>query len=143
MVGHPSEYPWSSYRFNALDEANTNVTMHHLYKRLGSKSAERQEGYRALFRSHLSGQVLDDIRESTDKSWVLGSSRFKRGIERKLSRRVSPISRGGDRKSEEYRSTLKSIDTDPIDSFKHPAWAICHVHGMEKPLNSFLSKQNT
>ncbi len=105
MVGHPSEYPWSSYRFNALGEANANVTMHRLYKRLGSKSAERQKAYRALFRSHLSGQVLDDLRESTNKSWVLGSSRFKRGIERKLNRRVSPISRGGDRKSEEYRST--------------------------------------
>ncbi len=48
--------------------------------------------------------MLDDIRELTNKSWVLGSSRFKRGIEKKLNRSVSPISRGGDRKSEEYRS---------------------------------------
>ncbi len=104
MVGHPSEYPWSSYRFNALGEPNPNVTMHRLYKRLGSRSDERQKAYRTLFRSHLSGQVLDDIRESTNKSWVLGSSRFKRGIEKKLNRRVSPISRGGDRKSKGYRS---------------------------------------
>ncbi len=103
MVAHPSEYPWSSYGINALGESNENVTPHRLYRRLGITPGERQKAYRALFRSRLSEQTLDEIRESTNKSWVLGSSRFKRQIEKKLNRRVSPITRGGDRKSEEYR----------------------------------------
>ncbi len=105
MVDHPSAYPWSSYRFNALGEENETIKPHRLYRRLGQTPKERQKAYRALFRSRLAERVLSDIRDSTNKSWVLGSSRFKRRIEKKIDRRVSPSARGGDRKSEKYRSS--------------------------------------
>jgi putative transposase len=51
----------------------------------------------------VSAKALSDIREATNKAWVLGSERFKARIERKLERRVAPAARGGDRKSKQYR----------------------------------------
>jgi len=35
MMKHPSEYPWSSYRTNALGQPNTLITPHSLYTALG------------------------------------------------------------------------------------------------------------
>ncbi len=106
MVKHPTKYPWSSYHCNGLGKANGIVTPHRLYLRLGKTQKDRQKVYRELLKGHLSEQVLTEIRESTNKAWVLGSSRFKEQIERKLNRRVAPLPRGGDRKSEAYRDSI-------------------------------------
>ena len=105
MVDRPSAYPWSSYGYNTLGQANAILTPHKLYQRLGKTAEERQKAYKALFRSRIPDQTLEQIRNSTNKSWVLGSSRFQQQIERKLNRRVAPLARGGDRKSEEYRES--------------------------------------
>jgi len=105
MADHPSEYPWSSYRYHAIGESNNNIVPHKLYLALSKKAEDRQKAYRALFRSRLPEQVLDEIRESTNKAWVLGSSRFKQQIEKKLNRRTMPLPRGGDRRSEKYRGS--------------------------------------
>lgn len=102
MVTHPSEYPWSSYRFNALGDEAGLITEHELYARLGRTPLVRQKAYRSLFRSKIAEKTLAEIRESINKAWVLGSSRFKQQIEKKLNRRVSPSTRGGDRRSEKY-----------------------------------------
>jgi putative transposase len=51
MAKHPSEYPWSSYRHNALGQADTLVVPHLLYNGLGTTDEERQARYRALFKS--------------------------------------------------------------------------------------------
>ncbi len=105
MVDHPLEYPWSSYQYNARGEVNQNITPHRLYLRLAKTVEARQKSYRALFQSRLPDRVLADIRESTNKSWVLGSSRFKQQIEKKLNRRAVPLPKGGDRRSEKYRES--------------------------------------
>lgn len=102
MVGHPSEYPWSSYRCNALGKADALITPHLLYKRLGRSADERQQAYRQLFRTRITEMTLEDIREATNKAWVLGSDRFKTKIEKLTARQTSPKSRGGDRKSDEF-----------------------------------------
>jgi len=116
MVNYPSDYPWSSYCYNALDESkSTKITPHRLYKRLGKTAKDCQKAYRRLFRNRISEQALEEIRESTNKAWALGSSRFKRQIEKKLNRRMTPIARGGDRKSEEYLASRGLIYTDAID----------------------------
>lgn len=104
MVMHPSEYPWSSYRFNAVGKANPIIKTHYKYDELGRTAEVRQQSYRALFKAHISERQLDEIRESTNKEWVLGSDYFKAKIEEKLQRRTTPLPRGGDRKSEEFRS---------------------------------------
>lgn len=103
MVSHPSEYPWSSYRYSALGQADALVTPHLQYRRLGKNDEERQAAYRQLFRHHIPEASLTEIREATNKAWVLGNDRFKQRIQKQLERRVEPAARGGDHKSEEFR----------------------------------------
>ena len=104
MVNHPSEYPWSSYRYNALGKPDPLLTPHLQYRRLGKTDEERQAAYRQLFRRHIPEASLAEIRETTNKGWVLGNDRFKQRIQKQLERRVEPAARGGDRKSKEFRS---------------------------------------
>jgi putative transposase len=103
MVTNPSEYPWSSYRCNAVGQSDELVTPHSEYRRLGTTDEERQLGYRHLFNRHIPESSLSEIRESTHKAWVLGNDRFKQRVQEKLDRRVEPKARGGDRKSEKFR----------------------------------------
>lgn len=107
MVDHPVDYPWSSYRCNAAGKLDGAVTPHLEYQRLGRTLEERQSAYRALFKVHISERALNDIREATNKAWILGSSHFKERIEKQLGRHVEPKAKGGDRKSEVYRQTMK------------------------------------
>jgi putative transposase len=103
MVKYPSEYIWSSYQYNALGKQDPLVTPHLQYKRLGSTTEERQSKYRQLFRSRIAEMTLGEIRESTNKAWVLGSDQFKKKIARKINRPVQSKGHGGDRKSEDYK----------------------------------------
>lgn len=103
MVDHPSEYPWSSYHCNALGKHNELITPHYLYKKLGLSKKQRQKAYQALFDSQIDEKTVSDIREATNKAWVLGSGHFKELIEKKIGRSVSPKAKGGDRKSDEYK----------------------------------------
>jgi len=105
MVEHPSEYPWSSYRHNALGERDELIKPHYLYKKLGLSQKQRQNNYQSLFDAHIDEKTLLGIREATNKAWVLGSRYFKELIEKKLDRSCSPKAKGGDRKSDEYKQT--------------------------------------
>ncbi len=103
MVSHPSEYPWSSYHYNALGQPNELVTTHLEYRRLGKIDKARQTAYRQLFKHHIPESGVAEIRDATNKAWVLGNDRFKRRIQQKLGRRVEPAAKGGDRKSEQFK----------------------------------------
>ena len=103
MVAHPSEFPWSSYHCNALGQANERVTPHLEYQRLSKTNEERQAAYCLLFKSHIPEKNLAEIREATNKAWVLENDEFKQRIQSQLDRRVEPKSKGGDRKSETFR----------------------------------------
>ena len=103
MATHPSEYPWSSYRYNAMGQPNDSVTPHLEYRRLGKTNEERQAAYRQLFKHRIPEESIAEIREATNKAWVLGSDRFKQSIQKKVDRRIEPKPKGGDRKSEKYR----------------------------------------
>jgi putative transposase len=103
MVAHPSEYPWSSYRHNAVGQLDELITPHTEYQRLDKTAEERQSVYRQLFNHHISEASLSEIRTATNKAWVLGNDRFKQRIQAKLDRRVEPMARGGDRKSEKFK----------------------------------------
>ena len=70
MVAHPSEYPWSSYLHNALGQANELVTPHLEYRRLGKTAVERQAAYCQPFKHRI---PYAEIREATNKAWVLGN----------------------------------------------------------------------
>jgi len=106
MVKHPSKYPWSSYHCNALGKGDPLVTPQWLYKQLGRSPGERQKAYRTLFRTRIAESVLKEIREATNKSWALGSNRFKLRIEKLIARQIAPKARGGDRKSEGYQKSI-------------------------------------
>ena len=103
MVDHPSEYPWSSYRCNALGETDRLVMPHQEYKHLGTTNKQRESAYRQLFHSHISDMTLEAIREATNKAWVLGSESFKHRMEKELNRPAVSCGQGGDRKSKAYR----------------------------------------
>jgi putative transposase len=103
MVSHPSEYPWSSYRYNALGVRDTLITQHVEYQKLGMTEEERCSAYRQLFKTRIDEKTLDEIRTAANKAWVLGDNRFKRDMEQKLGRSAQSAGHGGDRKSENYR----------------------------------------
>ncbi|AOW78603.1 transposase [Colwellia sp. PAMC 20917] len=107
MVNHPAEYPWSSFQGNALDKNIELLTSHSLYLALGNKALERKKAYQALFSAHVDELALQEIRDATNKAWVLGDSRFKQQIEQDTGRRASHLGKGGDRKSKIF---LKSIE---------------------------------
>ena len=104
MVAHPAEYPWSSYQYNALGKPIELITPHILYQGLAKTGKTRQKRYAALFDRMIPDYTLDEIRNSINRAWVLGDERFKRQIEKQTGRRASPLARGGDRKSDEYRA---------------------------------------
>ncbi|HEC29336.1 MAG TPA: transposase [Gammaproteobacteria bacterium] len=99
MVSHPKEYRWSSHRINALSEPGEWIKPHIVYRRLGNDIAEREKAYRALFRNHLPLRAIEDIREATNKAWVLGPDRFKKKMERLAGRRSAPLPKGRPRQA--------------------------------------------
>ncbi len=98
MVGHPSDYPWSSYRANAVGDDNAILTTQLLYRRLGRSAVARQAAYRQLFRAQIGKADLEAIREATNKAWVLGNDRFREKVEALAGRRSTPRPRGRPRK---------------------------------------------
>jgi len=103
MVKDPAEYPWSSYRFNALGEENDLITPHVSYQALGMDNAGCRFNYQALFEEHMPETVIEEIRSATNKAWVLGDERFRAEVESLMARQVQPKSRGGDRRSELFK----------------------------------------
>ena len=110
MVIDPSDYPWSSYHYNALGQLSDLLAPHPEYQRLGESNEARQAAYCGLFKHQLSENSITEIREATNKAWVLGNDRFKQRIQEQLGRRVEPKARGGDRKSEQFNSNLPERD---------------------------------
>lgn len=104
LVRHPSDYLWSSYQRTAGGQASNLIKAHVAYQRLGRSNDERLSAYRQLFKQQLSEHSMNEIRDATNKAWALGSERFKQKIQKQLERRIAPIARGGDRKSERFKN---------------------------------------
>jgi putative transposase len=103
MCEHPSDYPWSSFNFNAKGKVGLNddwLTPHEEYLRMGLTEMERQAAYLQLFKHELSMADLTQIRENTHKGWALGSQRFKDAIEKLANRQVSSKGLGRPKKTE-------------------------------------------
>jgi putative transposase len=101
LVAHPRDYVWSSYRYNALGESESNadwITPHPEYLRLGRNPADRQGAYRQLFRAAISGADLAEIRDCTHKGWALGGERFREQVEALGQRRAASKGIGRPRK---------------------------------------------
>ena len=92
MVAAPQDYPWSSYRRNALGEGGSNtdwLSPHEEYSRLGRDDADRREAYQALFATAIDRGDLTAIRDCTHKGWALGGERFRAEIEALGMRRAA------------------------------------------------------
>ncbi|BES70032.1 hypothetical protein RE428_10500 [Marinobacter nanhaiticus D15-8W] len=94
MVDRPEEYPWSSYRSNALAETDTLISPHPLFESLAKDKLKRESVYQDLFRSHLTEKTRNDISASISASRILGSGRFKEQVEAVLGRKAGQIGRG-------------------------------------------------
>ncbi len=104
MIQHASEYPWSSYRFNAVGLNIQLITPHREYLKLGDGVGARLKSYRALFRGRMAEKDILEIQDCTNKAWVLGSDRFKIQIEKKTGIATQRVGRGGDRKSAKFKN---------------------------------------
>lgn len=49
MVAHAADYPWSSYRRNAMGEPDPLVVEHQVYRSLGATMDQTRAAYRKLF----------------------------------------------------------------------------------------------
>lgn len=101
MVGHPAEYPWSSYRANAQGETSTLIAPHSLYIALGHDGKAQQGAYRKLFRHRLDRQTVTEIRAATNGNFALGSARFQAQIAAALGGCVTRGKAGRPRKRNE------------------------------------------
>jgi len=90
MVPAPEAYPWSSYRCNALGDANPVVAAHPLYLALGETEEARRRAYRDLFADEIPEETLVALRDATNGGFVLGSPRFQRQIAAMVGRRTWP-----------------------------------------------------
>lgn len=109
MVAHPADYPWSSYRVNALGQDSDLIAPHSLFEQLGATNEERRAAYRALFNREIPSSILDKIRDAANKGWALGDPDFLAQMESIFDRPTRRQPRGGDRRSERYR---KQTGTD-------------------------------
>lgn len=94
MRGHPGDYPWSSFRCNAWGRRDDVVRPHAVYLGLGEDAASRQSGYRELFASRLTTELVQQIRTAVDFSMPLGNDQFRQQIERALGRSIGRAKRG-------------------------------------------------
>ncbi|MDA3808262.1 MAG: transposase [Thiomicrorhabdus sp.] len=94
MVNAPEEYPWSSYHANGLAKQDELISPHPTYLALGKTTAQQTESYRGLFSDAIPQATIDEIRQSTNKAWVLGNDQFKKQIETKTERPCSPRKKG-------------------------------------------------
>jgi putative transposase len=100
MVEDPGYYRWSSYRANALGQADPRLSPHPLYQGLGATPAQRQSAYRALFRDQLDKAAIDDIRLALNQNQPLGNERFLSKIESAVGVRREARPRGRPRLAE-------------------------------------------
>ena len=104
MVNNASEYPWSSYPYNALGEPDKLITEHNLYTALGKTSELRCHSYKGLFERLDIDQQRKQITKATLAGEVFGNDRFHKKISLLVNRATRLCSHGGDRKSESYKN---------------------------------------
>jgi len=101
MVSDPGEYPWSSYRSNALGQANAMLSPHPIYLALSPHDTARCDLYRNLFRTALDEEPLTDLRMALNQDQPVGNSRFYAQIEAMTGQRCELRKHGRPRKTKE------------------------------------------
>jgi putative transposase len=94
MVSDPGDYPWSSYRANALGLANPMLSPHPLYLALAANDDRRRAVYRDLFRTALDDAPLVDLRIALNRDQPVGNRPFYAEIEAMTGQRRELRKRG-------------------------------------------------
>ena len=94
MVDDLAHYRWTSYRNHALGQANAYLTPHSIYLALGNDDKQRQSAYRALFRTQLDQEAIDDLRLALNQNQPLGNHRFYSKLEKLTGERREAKLRG-------------------------------------------------
>jgi len=116
MAGHPSEYPWSSYRCNALGEENGLIRPHPEYQRLGKagRSGRRPIGNcsgRGLWRK----RWMKYARPPTKRGrW--GTTGLSVRLSNGSSAALLPWPGAETISRIHFASRLESIESDPFDA---------------------------
>lgn len=110
IARHPRNYRWSSYRVNADGKTDALVAPHRLYCSLAQEEGERRIAYRELVKAPMEAELLDEIRECSNKGWALGSGRFRSKLESLAQRRAVPLPKGWPKK----QGAAYLIESDPI-----------------------------
>ena len=105
MVTCPEAYKWSSYHYNALGHKNPLITEHENYTQIGATEHARRMAYAGLFQTGLDSKESQLVSASIEKDEVLGSTLFHKTIENIVGFTTKRGQHGGDRKSEQYKST--------------------------------------
>jgi putative transposase len=88
MVRAPEAYRWSSYRCNALGQADDLVTPHPNFVSLAGADTTWHDGYRALTAPAPSDHVIGRVRRAVHTQWALGEEAFCASVSRR-GRRAS------------------------------------------------------
>ena len=86
-VAYPRHYRRSSYRVNSEGFFSKLIVSHNQYRALRRSEKAQREAYRALFRTQLDLEVVQDIRAATNGNYALGSTRFQKEMGIMLGRR--------------------------------------------------------
>ena len=113
LTNDAGQYPWSSYRHNALGIPDRLITPQTLYHELASNLADRQAAYRAMFADAIEPQELDAIRQAAKTGDILGDDDFRGRVETKLQRPLTRPPHGGDRRSDAFKAS-KSPNAAPL-----------------------------
>lgn len=98
MVRKPHQYPWSTYRANALGQADQNLTPHSCYLALGHNSSQRQIRYRRYIEKEPPDGELESIREAYEYDMPFGDEDFQAYVAATLGRPLGHAKRGRPRK---------------------------------------------
>jgi putative transposase len=67
MVNTPSAYKYFSYQINGLGKVSDLCTPHALYLTIDHSAKGRKLAYQELFKDHVDGASLAEIRDATNK----------------------------------------------------------------------------
>lgn len=98
MVDSPSQYRWSSHRYNGLGIESDLCTPHKLYQNLGANPSERRQNYRALFNREVSPELIENLRKCTNSGLAMGGKSFVESVEAIAGVRVSRMKMGRPKK---------------------------------------------
>lgn len=74
LVADPADFPWSSYRSNALGMPSRMLVPHERFLALGAEPESRRRAYQSLIAEGLSEDALATIRQATLANGILGST---------------------------------------------------------------------